>query len=214
MADRFFSERNLKFLLYEVFDTTGLTQYEGFRKHNRQVFDMIIDACIRLAKDLFKPCLEEMDRKSPELAISAPSSPSTFTMDSEGFSDRTASINAETAARLAAELAGRGSERVPGVGLPPIRARRRPPVGAPRPPSGAGAAARSPRDSLEARAVVVRPGVPERAARHRVHGSRSGRAAPAHQDVRRRGPHLRAPGPAALHSRAPRVLRGLPARPG
>jgi alkylation response protein AidB-like acyl-CoA dehydrogenase len=68
MADKFFSERNLKFLLYEVLDTTGLTQYEGFRKHNRQVFDMIIDACIRLAKDLFKPCLEEMDRESPELA--------------------------------------------------------------------------------------------------------------------------------------------------
>ena len=62
MADKFFSERNLKFLLYEVFDITNLTRYDFFKKHNKQVFDMVIAAGIRLAKDLYKPCFEEMDR--------------------------------------------------------------------------------------------------------------------------------------------------------
>lgn len=67
MPDKFFSERNLKFLLYDVFDAEGLTRFAAFRKHNRKIFDMVVDAGVRLARDLFRPCLTEMDRHPPVL---------------------------------------------------------------------------------------------------------------------------------------------------
>ena len=67
MADKFFSERNLKFILYEVLDAERLNKLPAFSQHNRKMFDMVIDAGIRLAKELFKPCLEEMDKQVPEL---------------------------------------------------------------------------------------------------------------------------------------------------
>jgi butyryl-CoA dehydrogenase len=67
MADKFFSERNLKFLLYEVLDAPLLTKFECFAKHNRQIFDMVINACGKLAKELLWPCFEEMDKNPPEL---------------------------------------------------------------------------------------------------------------------------------------------------
>ncbi len=67
MTDKFFSERNLKFLLYDVLDSERVTQFDPFHQHNRKMFDMVIDACIRLARDFHRPLLEEMDRLQPEL---------------------------------------------------------------------------------------------------------------------------------------------------
>lgn len=67
MATKFISERNIKFLLYEVFDMESLTQYEYYREHNRKAFDMVLKAAIKLAKDLLWPFFEEMDRNQPEL---------------------------------------------------------------------------------------------------------------------------------------------------
>ena len=67
MAETYFSERNLKFLLYDVFDLTGLTQYEYYGSINRTLFDMILDAGINLANELYRPNLEEMDKKQPQL---------------------------------------------------------------------------------------------------------------------------------------------------
>ena len=68
MATKFVSERNLKFLLYEVFDVESLTQYEYFQDHNRKTFDMVLKAAIKLGQDLLYPIFEEMDRNQPELA--------------------------------------------------------------------------------------------------------------------------------------------------
>ncbi len=67
MASKFVSERNIKFLLYEVFDVESLTKYEYYQDHNRKTFDMVLKAAIKLAKDLLRPVFEEMDRKQPEL---------------------------------------------------------------------------------------------------------------------------------------------------
>jgi len=67
MADKFCSKRNLKFLLYEVFDTVSLTEHEYFSQHNRKTFDLIIDEALKMARNLLYPILEEMDRKAPEL---------------------------------------------------------------------------------------------------------------------------------------------------
>ena len=66
MAEKFISERNLKFLLYELNDTESLLRYPRYADHSREVFDMILDTAMRMGKDLFKPLFEEMDRKAPE----------------------------------------------------------------------------------------------------------------------------------------------------
>ena len=67
MAPKFISERNINFLLYEVFDIESLTQYEYYREHNRKTFDMVLKEAVRLSKDLLFPIFEEMDRNPPEL---------------------------------------------------------------------------------------------------------------------------------------------------
>jgi butyryl-CoA dehydrogenase len=67
MAKKFVSERNLKFLLHEVFDAESLTQYDRYKDHNRKMFDMVLNAAVKLAKDMLRPIFEEMDRSQPEL---------------------------------------------------------------------------------------------------------------------------------------------------
>jgi alkylation response protein AidB-like acyl-CoA dehydrogenase len=67
VATKFVSERNLKFLLYEVFDVESLTKYKYYRQHNRKMFDMVLKAAVKLGKDLLFPIFEEMDRNPPEL---------------------------------------------------------------------------------------------------------------------------------------------------
>ncbi len=67
MATKFFSERNIEFLLHEVFDAESLTQHEYYQEHNRKMFDMVIKEASKLARDLLYPIFEEMDRNQPEL---------------------------------------------------------------------------------------------------------------------------------------------------
>jgi len=67
VAAKFVSERNIKFLLYEVFDVESLTEYEYYQDHNRKMFDMVLKAAVKLGKDLLFPIFEEMDRRQPEL---------------------------------------------------------------------------------------------------------------------------------------------------
>jgi butyryl-CoA dehydrogenase len=66
MAEKFISERNLKFLLYEMFDVERLLKYPQFADHSREEFDMVMETALKLGKDLFKPVLGEMDRNQPE----------------------------------------------------------------------------------------------------------------------------------------------------
>ena len=67
VAAKFVSERNIKFLLYEVFDVESLTKYEYYKEHNRKMFDMVLKAAVKLGKNLLFPIFEEMDRRQPEL---------------------------------------------------------------------------------------------------------------------------------------------------
>jgi len=66
VGSKFVSERNLSFLLYEVFNAEGLTEYERYQDQNRKMYDMVIKAAVKLGKDLLFPIFEEMDRKPPE----------------------------------------------------------------------------------------------------------------------------------------------------
>ena len=67
MAEKFVSERNLKFLLYDVFDSESLTQAEYFSDHDRESFDMVLETALRLGRDRLWPVFTEMDRNQPEL---------------------------------------------------------------------------------------------------------------------------------------------------
>jgi len=64
---KFFSDRNLKFTLYEVHDVESLTEYDYYAEHNRKMFDMVLKAAGKLGKDLLFPVFEDMDRNQPEL---------------------------------------------------------------------------------------------------------------------------------------------------
>ncbi len=67
MAQKYFSERNLKFLLYEMFDAESLTRYDYYSQHDRKVFDLVLSAAGRIARNLLWPVFQEMDRNPPEL---------------------------------------------------------------------------------------------------------------------------------------------------
>ena len=67
MADRFFSEKNLRFLLYDVFEIAKLTKYPYYQDHNKKVFDLVLKSAAKLAKDFLYPVFQEMDRNPPLL---------------------------------------------------------------------------------------------------------------------------------------------------
>jgi butyryl-CoA dehydrogenase len=67
MEDKFVSERNLRFLLYEVFDTASLTQHAHYEVHSKEVFDMVVETALRLARGLLRPHMRDLDQNPPEL---------------------------------------------------------------------------------------------------------------------------------------------------
>lgn len=64
----FFSKRDLQFNLYELLNVGQLTGYSYFEDHQRESFDMILDAAEQIADKILRPLLTEMDRKEPQLA--------------------------------------------------------------------------------------------------------------------------------------------------
>jgi alkylation response protein AidB-like acyl-CoA dehydrogenase len=67
MASKFISERNLKFLLHEVFDVASLTQYDYYKEYDGKMLDMVLKAAMELAEGLLWPICQEMDQNPPEL---------------------------------------------------------------------------------------------------------------------------------------------------
>jgi alkylation response protein AidB-like acyl-CoA dehydrogenase len=67
MASKFFSERNLRFLRYEVFDAVSLTQYDYYKEYDGKTLDMVMKAAMELAEGLLWPIFQEMDKNPPEL---------------------------------------------------------------------------------------------------------------------------------------------------
>lgn len=67
MAEKFISERNLKFMLYEVFEAESLTRYEYYADHSREIFDLVLETAFKLSRDILQPVLREMDRNPPQL---------------------------------------------------------------------------------------------------------------------------------------------------
>ena len=52
MAEKFVSERNVKFLLYEMFDVESLTRHEYFQDHGREIFDMVLETGSKMSREL------------------------------------------------------------------------------------------------------------------------------------------------------------------
>jgi butyryl-CoA dehydrogenase len=63
----YFSKRDLQFNLYELLNVEQLTQYAYYQDHNRESFDMVLDAAEQIADKMLHPLLIEMDRKEPQL---------------------------------------------------------------------------------------------------------------------------------------------------
>ena len=65
MSEKFVSLRNIKFLLYETHDVESLVRYGRFEAHDRETFDMVLDTAYRLAREVLRPKLREMDKEPP-----------------------------------------------------------------------------------------------------------------------------------------------------
>jgi len=65
MADKFVSLKNLKFLLYDVFDCQSLSRHPLYEEHGRETFDLVLDTALKLGQDLLRPNLAAMDREPP-----------------------------------------------------------------------------------------------------------------------------------------------------
>lgn len=63
----YFSKQDLNFNLYELLNVQNLSQFPYFQDHNRESFDMVIDAAEQIADKLLHPLLTVMDREEPQL---------------------------------------------------------------------------------------------------------------------------------------------------
>jgi alkylation response protein AidB-like acyl-CoA dehydrogenase len=63
--DQFVSMRNLKFLLYEVFQVEDLCRFPFFEEHNREIFDLTLETALKMGQDILRPSLREMDLNAP-----------------------------------------------------------------------------------------------------------------------------------------------------
>ena len=67
MSQSFYSKENLRFVLYEMCKAEQLCTQTFFAAHNKESFDMILDATHVLANQKLRPLLVEMDRYPPQL---------------------------------------------------------------------------------------------------------------------------------------------------
>ena len=65
MAMRFFSRRNVDFLLNEVFETRTLNRFPYFADHDAGTFKMIIDTAAKISEEMMFPYFKPMDTEPP-----------------------------------------------------------------------------------------------------------------------------------------------------
>jgi len=59
------NQRDLEFLVYELFNSEALTSRERYQEHNRETFDATIDLAKRIAEDKFMPIQMKVDKNQP-----------------------------------------------------------------------------------------------------------------------------------------------------
>jgi alkylation response protein AidB-like acyl-CoA dehydrogenase len=63
----FYSKRDLQFQLFENIDALSLASFDYFKDHNRETFEMVLDAADQIGVTSLRPLLTEMDRQEPQL---------------------------------------------------------------------------------------------------------------------------------------------------
>jgi len=63
----FYSKRDLHFQLFENINALSLTSFDYFKDHNRETFEMVLDAADQIGVTALRPLLTEMDRQEPQL---------------------------------------------------------------------------------------------------------------------------------------------------
>ncbi|PCJ46565.1 MAG: acyl-CoA dehydrogenase [Moraxellaceae bacterium] len=59
------NQRDLEFMLYELFDAEGLTSRERYADHSRETFDAAIDTAKKVAEKYFLPIRQKVDTHQP-----------------------------------------------------------------------------------------------------------------------------------------------------
>ena len=65
MAAAMINERDLEFMLYELFDSEGLIGRERYQDHDRQTFNEVINTAKAIAKKHFLPIRQKLDTHQP-----------------------------------------------------------------------------------------------------------------------------------------------------
>ncbi len=65
MAAPILSERDLNFMIYELFDAEGMTARERYRDHSRETFDASINTARQIAEKYFVPIRQKVDTDQP-----------------------------------------------------------------------------------------------------------------------------------------------------
>ena len=87
MGNKFVSERNLKFLLYEVGQVEQLCQLPFFADHDRESFDMMLGTALRISDQLLFPAFRDLDQNPPELVEGQVRMERNFALDKKEVAD-------------------------------------------------------------------------------------------------------------------------------
>ncbi|HEY6880997.1 MAG TPA: acyl-CoA dehydrogenase [Polyangiales bacterium] len=67
MANPLLNDRDVSFLLFELFEAEALCALPAFAEHSRETFSMYVDACRKLAREALYPSYRPMDEATPRL---------------------------------------------------------------------------------------------------------------------------------------------------
>jgi alkylation response protein AidB-like acyl-CoA dehydrogenase len=67
MANPLLNDRDVAFLLFELFDAESLCALPAFSDHSRETFAMYVDACRKVAREVLFPAYRPMDEAPPRL---------------------------------------------------------------------------------------------------------------------------------------------------
>jgi alkylation response protein AidB-like acyl-CoA dehydrogenase len=59
------SDRNVEFLLYEVFDAEGLCRLDAYQDHSRETFDLVLQNARKFAREVLLPTYKPVDEAPP-----------------------------------------------------------------------------------------------------------------------------------------------------
>ena len=67
MNTKWFSRRNLRFVLYDVHGVDRLTKFSYYSENDGEIFDLILETAEKVGRDQLAPLFREMDREGPVL---------------------------------------------------------------------------------------------------------------------------------------------------